>query len=217
MEVFDNSIKKTLKNQDFTQQVMISFYFLVELYRALASSLLIIFVPQDCGGNTCTFNDNLYTNDTIIITGTAINGVTFLALFLLYIFELNRELKMVKYLDVNPSLSLTNEDVGQTLTALDNKKINKIYFIDGIYEKLGIVCVILFICNTVLSGYIINGRQLNDQTYSTFVTNISFMLNKIYNIYVISTTEKNIFYSAYLTKRVQFNDVDPDYKYNNVL
>ena len=33
---------------------------------------------------------------------------------------------------------------------------------------------------------------------------------KIIDIYAITTTENNIFYSAYIKNRLQFNDVDPD-------
>ena len=33
---------------------------------------------------------------------------------------------------------------------------------------------------------------------------------KVYDVYSICNTKKNVFYSAYLKSRVQFNDVDPE-------
>ena len=36
------------------------------------------------------------------------------------------------------------------------------------------------------------------------------MSSKLGNVYEIINTESNIFYSAFLTRKVQYNDVDPD-------
>ena len=36
------------------------------------------------------------------------------------------------------------------------------------------------------------------------------MILKLKETYAIANTKQNIFYSAYLTNKVQFNDVDPD-------
>ena len=51
---------------------------------------------------------------------------------------------------------------------------------------------------------------LDTQTTTTFVTNIVIMMTKLGDVYATVNTEKNIFYSAYLKGKVQFNDVDPD-------
>jgi len=37
-----------------------------------------------------------------------------------------------------------------------------------------------------------------------------FMASKVYNVYSIANTEKNVFYSAYLSNKLQYNEVDPD-------
>ena len=36
------------------------------------------------------------------------------------------------------------------------------------------------------------------------------MSGKIYDVYVNVNTEENVFYSAYLKTKVQYNDVDPN-------
>jgi hypothetical protein len=38
------------------------------------------------------------------------------------------------------------------------------------------------------------------------------MVTKLGDIYAITNTEQNIFYSAYLKNKLQYNDVDPDKK-----
>jgi len=52
--------------------------------------------------------------------------------------------------------------------------------------------------------------MLDGKTGTVFLTNVLFMGSKLGNMYSIISTEKNIFYSAYLTRKVQYNDVDPD-------
>ena len=56
---------------------------------------------------------------------------------------------------------------------------------------------------------------LDNQTTTTFVTNVLFMVLKIVDIRMTINTETNIFYSAYLKDKVQYNDVDPREKISN--
>jgi hypothetical protein len=43
-----------------------------------------------------------------------------------------------------------------------------------------------------------------------FFTNIIFLATKLIDAHGLANTETNIFYSAYLKNRVQYNYVDPD-------
>ena len=62
----------------------------------------------------------------------------------------------------------------------------------------------------MLSAIVIYDNYLDNKTITAFFTNVLFMGMKIIDIYAITTTENNIFYSAYIKNRLQFNDVDPD-------
>jgi len=42
------------------------------------------------------------------------------------------------------------------------------------------------------------------------LTNALFMALKLNDTKTITETEENIFLSAYLTRKIQYNDVDPD-------
>jgi hypothetical protein len=63
--------------------------------------------------------------------------------------------------------------------------------------------------NIVFSSIVINNYSLGNQTLIIFLTNLLFMITKLSNVYNIINTEKNIFFSAYLNTKVQFNDIDP--------
>ncbi len=67
-----------------------------------------------------------------------------------------------------------------------------------------------FLANSVFSGIIIKDAYLDSKTATAFITNILFMAVKLADAYGIANTEENIFYSAYLKSKLQYNDVDPD-------
>jgi len=45
---------------------------------------------------------------------------------------------------------------------------------------------------------------------------VMFMGLKLVDVYSTTNTEKNVFYSAFMTRKVQFNDVDPDVRIKDV-
>ena len=67
-----------------------------------------------------------------------------------------------------------------------------------------------FIINLGLSGYVVFTHYLDNKTITVFLTNALFMGLKLYDTHVVTNTTENIFLSAYLTKKLQYNDVDPD-------
>jgi hypothetical protein len=68
----------------------------------------------------------------------------------------------------------------------------------------------VYVFNTIVSAIVIYDNYLDNKTITAFLTNVLFMGNKVAEVYSIANTENNIFFSAYLKKRVQYNDVDPD-------
>ena len=51
---------------------------------------------------------------------------------------------------------------------------------------------------------------MDSKTITVYLTNLLFMSLKVYDVYNTVNTKPNIFYSAYLKNKVQYNDVDPD-------
>ena len=70
--------------------------------------------------------------------------------------------------------------------------------------------MVCFTLNSILSGIIVYEYYLDNQTTTTFITNLLFMVMKLADVYSTVHTEQNIFYSAYLKSKVQFNDIDPN-------
>ena len=62
----------------------------------------------------------------------------------------------------------------------------------------------------MLSAAAVNRYYAGSQTTSTFITYVLFIATKFGSVKTIISTDKNIFYSAYIKANVQFNDVDQD-------
>jgi len=197
------------QNQDLQQRVTVSFTVGLELYRTLVSCLLILFVPQKCGTETCTYQENMTPDNSLYVGGLVVNFVTLFAFLMLYAVEVLREHCLIAYLDSNKALPYDKDTVATHLRAsLPAVYSDRIYRLDWIYNGFGLCCCALFCGNTVLSGIIVSWYAMGNQTFTVFATNVLFMVNKIYSIYTLANTDESVFYSAYLVERVQFNDVD---------
>ena len=51
-------IQERLGDQDFQQKTGVTITVLLELYRVLIASFLILFVPQTCGDHICSISEN---------------------------------------------------------------------------------------------------------------------------------------------------------------
>jgi len=205
-------INDELANQDHMQRLSLVSSVSLELYRVLVSSLLILFVPQECNGNVCTLNDNLATDNTTYSAGLAFNFLTLLSFICLYGIEIAREDKLIKYLEVNPENPRDNQSLAKIFDKIPPNYKKKIYNLDYYYQKISYICLLVFIINTGLSARIVYDYSLGNQTTTTFITNVLFMGGKVYDTYYLANTDKSILYSAYLRDRVQFNDIDPSLK-----
>lgn len=207
---FTTYISDLQNDQDFMQKVNVGTTLLLEIYRVLMGAFLVLFVPQKCGEHICDFNENLNKSDIIDIVGLSSNLVTFLNFLILYFIEVKRENKLITYLEVNRFEPVDNESVGEALNKLDEKRRKKILDYDHYYYNVGKTATGTFTINTILSIIVVLKSYLNNTTIIVLLTNVLFMGLKVNEVYSIVNTKKNVFYSAYLTNKVQYNDVDPD-------
>jgi hypothetical protein len=202
-----------LEDQDFKQKMGMVTTVAVELYRVLAASFLILFVPQLCEDHVCSFEENAQTGiDPLYNAGFTMNCITLIAFVFMYYVESSRERKLIAYMDVNPKEPCDNQSVGHLLVSLPKNKRDAILFYDKLYYKTGYLSLICFIINTILSGFVVYKYYLDDQTTTTFITSVLFMIQKMADVYATVNTESNVFYSAYLRGKIQYNDVDKDKK-----
>lgn len=207
--MYTNNYKKENNScsQNSKQRIIIFFECIIEIYRVVIGTCLITFVPQRCGNIDCDHIWYVY-GKTMVDIAYYINIGTLFCFLILFLVEMIRENRIINYLEVNPLLGTENTIVGEILQELDPVKRSKLYCIDTIYVGWSIFCLGCFGANTIVSGIVII-RNLDSNTISGFITNILFMFTKLYRIYFVIHTEKNVFYSAYLINFVQFNDLDP--------
>ena len=205
------NVKEFAADQDNNQKINVAISVALELYRVLVSSLLILFVPQDCGdGKLCTMTENMNSDSKLYTTGLFFNFATLFVFVAMYYFEVKRENKLITYLDVNKSIAMDNVSVGKELEHLPGEKRNNILLFDKYYQKTAYVAMGTFVINSIISGVVVYNYSLGNQTTTTIITNILFMVSKLGDVYVTVNTEQNIFYSAYLKGKIQYNGVDPD-------
>ena len=203
------TIYLTITSQDFQQQTNMVVSVSIELYRVMVSSLLLLFIPQSCNDHICSLEENIEEQDRHYKIGFIINWITMSAFVLMYFTVIRREEKLIKLLEVNNTISTDDEAVGRRMHVFPEYKKEQLFQVDQHYQYASIFVSIVFIINTVYSWNVIYVRSLGNQTLLNFVTNILFMVSKMTNVIGIINTEKNVFFSAYLNTKVQFNDIDP--------
>ena len=203
-------VQDKLGDQDFMQKVGMAPIVALEMYRVIVSSFLVLFVPQKCDDHVCTLSENMVLEHDLYNAGLVFNFLTMAAFLAMYTLEVKRENRLITYLEVNKVKASDNESVGLALNKLAVDKRDSIWELDKYYIYSGWTAIIMFIINTILSGFVVYEYYLDSQTTSTYVTNILFMVTKLADVHSNVSTEKNVFYSAYLKGKVQYNDVDPD-------
>ena len=205
------SVKKNSIDQDTLQRVNVGIQFLLEMYRVITSSLLILFVPQICDDHICTTSENLVWETNTYNTALCFNFISMTALVIMYYLELVRENRLIKYMSVNTNFANDDDDVAKRLELLPNDKKNKIFEINKYYKLSSYGAVSIYSLNVILSAVAVNKYYAGSQTTSTFITYVLFIATKFSSVYSLVSTAKNIFYSAYMKANVQFNDVDGDF------
>jgi hypothetical protein len=203
-------IQDKINDQDFMQKVGMTPVVALEMYRVIVSSFLVLFVPQKCDDHVCTLSENMVLENDLYNAGLVFNFLTMAAFLAMYTFEVKRENRLITYLEVNKTVASDNNSVGLVLNKLPVDKRDSIWELDKYYIYSGWTAIIMFIINTILSGFVVYEYYLDSQTTSTYITNILFMVTKLADVHSNVNTEKNVFYSAYLKGKIQYNDVDPD-------
>lgn len=203
-------LQTTVSGQDFQQKSNSYIVFILEIYRVLMGTLLLLFVPQKCGNDLCSMSQILLKSDATYIGNVSVNVATFIAFVVMYVTELRRENKMISYLEVNKEFPCDNDAVGEALLLLPEAKRQVVLNLDNSYQKACYVAACFYIANSIYSGFTLYDNFYDSKTTTAFVTNLLFLVGKLVDVYGLANTETNIFYSAYLKEKVQYNYADPD-------
>ncbi len=192
------------KSKIFTAAVVV-----LDMYRVGTGTLLVIFVPGVCGGRACLPIDNWNNGDLLYRVGAACNLLTLLTFAALYAAEIRRENRLSTYLKSNPGLPTDSEDVGKVIQRLTDTRRTRLLTLNTQYQRIGYITIAMYLINTVISAAIIFTGYMNDKGPVLLVTNTLLIGGKLYDIYRTVNTEPNVFLSAYINHKVQFNDVVP--------
>jgi len=204
-----NTMSQTSDAISCKQDVNISISFILELYRIVVGSFLLLFVPQKCGDNVCEIADKLTNTNAFHRTVLTFNTLTCGLFLLMYCVEMRRENTLITYLQVNSARPRDDESVRSALMRLSPTKHDAILILDRLYQRIGISACSCYFVNVVLSAIGIFSNIYDNNTITVFITNVLFMSIKLVDVNTVTNTHEHIFLSAYYTERIQFNDVDP--------
>ena len=214
-ELEKTTMKAIMNNQDNQQKIMMAITFLFELYRVIMSTLLVLFVPQQCDEGPCSVSDKTSPQDQFEAFTLVFNFITFSSFLVMYILESKRELHLINYLDINRFKPRDNESVGNELDNLSLTRRNRIEVSELNYQYSSYLNMVLFLLNSLFSAIVVFNSFLDSKTITVFLTNILFMTSKLYDVYNTVNTKPYVFLSAYLTRKIQYNDIDPDKREKN--
>jgi hypothetical protein len=190
---------------DTKQRIQSSCLFLLEFYKVLMGSFLVLFVPQQCGDHICTFKE-IIENETPCV---AVNTLSCLYLLYLYSIELKRENWCIKYLDIDPNKPNNNLDT--EIEQYPEYKNNMLQ-INKKYKKNSLNCIGLQGVNITLSVVYIAHHWTGTIALTPLISYVIMVISKLYNTFFISNAsiKEERAYSAYLTISKTYNTIDSD-------
>lgn len=195
---------------DLIQRLKVGGTFLLELYKVSVGCMLTLFVPQACGDEICTFQQNYEKTAGYNRTALLTNGFSLMMFVISYGVELRRENWAIHYLDVDydkPDNSL--KEIIRREPILDKKmdRLNKIYY----YTLLTTSGV--YIINLGLMGKILYDDYHSMSTISCTASFALLVLMKLYNSLCVAkvSIKQDEMRSAFLREFTSFNVLDADY------
>jgi hypothetical protein len=191
---------------DTKQRIQSGLVFLLEFYKVLMGTLLILFVPQRCGDDRhlCTFRES----ETACLV---VNCVSCLMMLQLYYIELRRENWCIKYLDIDPAKPNNNLDT--EIEKYPEYK-ERMLAINTKYRRSAVACAAAQVANILMSTVYIGLRWAGTMSLTPLVSYVILMASKLYSTYFVSTAsiKKERAFSAYLTIAKTYNTIDADFK-----
>lgn len=177
------------------------------------ATLYLFFIPQKCNDIVCDINQKVnFSSNSFLTFVSYVNIISLISFIILYLIEYYREYNIIKILEVNPNNPTNTIALEAIFSTLSKENKNKLVNSQMLYCIVFYFSLGIFFINTICSFVIISDRTLGYETYITFFTNLAFVSTKIFHVLNITYVNKNMYYSAYLTSYILFNDIDPEYK-----
>jgi hypothetical protein len=208
--VINRFIFNAFENEDgkvtYLQAAFIVLHSLFEVYRAVISSFLTVFVPQRCpDGNICSLYNNVVPRDQLERIAIGFNAFMAAYFCMLFLVEATRERRIQEYLAISKEAPRSKKHLIELMCNMDKDERTELLHINNSYRLTGIYMMVFFFVNSGLSWAVVYKNYLDNSTFITFTTNALFMINKLYGVLKITSSGEYNIYSAYLNDNLVYN------------
>lgn len=140
-----NKIKKCFAKYHYKQKIKVVFEIIIEIYKIVMGTCLIITVPQYCNNTDCTLSDIIYRRGILYNYCFGMNLFTLFIFIILFVIESKRETIFMRYLESEKYLPNDNESVSKIMDFLEPEYKNEIIMIDQLYINSNYVCIFLLL------------------------------------------------------------------------
>ena len=196
---------------DSKQRIMTTMYMMLEIYKVLMGTFLVIFVPQQCGNKICGSTENFFNGELINTIGNISNIATFTSIGSLYFIEMKRENWCIKYLDIDDNKSSNNLDTEiekYPKYKIDMRSLNKTYL------NCTYISLFMMVANFIISGFTVYQSYAGPNSITTFISFFMLVSLKLYNSWNVGSL--SVKYeranSAYLREPKTYNTIDEDFR-----
>ena len=200
---------------DTKQRIMTAIFMILEFYKIVMGTFLIVFVPQKCDDKICTMTQNFFNNKLLNTVGNASNFVTFSSVLTLYVLEYQRENWCIQYLDIDDEKSTNNLDTEIEAYPKYKIKMNKL---NKNYLRSVYISTFLMIVNFIISGITVYQSYAGTNSITSFVSFFMLVSMKLYSALTVGrlSLKNERANSAYLKEPKTYNTIDVDYRIENI-
>jgi hypothetical protein len=209
--VINRFIFNAFENEDgkvtYLQAAFIVLHSLFEVYRAVISSFLTVFVPQRCpDGHICSLYNNVVPRDQLERIAIGFNAFMAAYFCMLFLVEATRERRIQEYLAISKEAPRSKKHLIELMCNMDKDERTELLRINNSYRLTGIYMMVFFFVNSGLSWAVVYKNYLDNSTFITFTTNALFMITKLYGVLKITSSGEYNIYSAYLNDNLVYNE-----------
>ena len=179
-------------------------YILLDIYRFITVSLLLVFIPQKCGNDICTYKENMFRESHFEQFVLAFNFLTLLIYLISLYAEWLREKFCDDYLCIDPSYP---DDYLKTNVFNFPDTESTLINISKHYYYLTLVLLFTNMLNITLSSIVFSYCFFGFQTITMIITYLILIVERIYLMISISSVSQKSFsiYSSYLSSQSIYN------------
>lgn len=201
--------KRNLNRRDMILAVGSLF---LELSKIVISSLLTVFVPQNCDGQTCSIRENFIDLTDLNKATLGWNFITLGFMIILYIVIYKRETFLIYKLDEDPTVPKTNI---RNVFKNHNEIANGVLMHNSRMKWAGIAAGLIYLVNVILSAVLIFGYYYDGyQSVIQYIVNAALCCLVLYRsiAHSLATESSGLVISNANFSPLVYNQIDKTYE-----